>query len=98
MKHIVLATVVLATVFLTVFAQSAHAGCELVSGPCSTDNRGNTYTTEQNLGGGYNTYRNGSLDAQTSQTLSGGWRTRSNDGTERSYNYDPYESSSRRRY
>lgn len=78
---------------LTVGATTAHAGCELVSGPCSTDRYGNTFRTEQNFGGGYNTYRNGSLHSQTEQTLSGSWREDRTDGSSRTYNYDPYSRS-----
>lgn len=70
---------------------NANAGCELISGPCSTDGHGNTYRTEQNLGGGYNTYRNGNLNSQTSQGLNGGWREQFNDGSSRQYNSNPYE-------
>lgn len=81
---------------LTASAGLAHAGCELVIGPCSSDSRGNTYTTEQNLGGGYTTNRNGSQYSTTDQTLGGTWQERYNDGSTRSYNYDPYESSQRR--
>jgi hypothetical protein len=75
----------------TPFSTSALAGCQTSTGPCSTDGYGNTYRTEQNLGGGYNTFRNGVLDSQTSQTTSGSWRERSTDGGTRTYNYNPYE-------
>lgn len=84
--------VILAAALSVVWPLTAQAGCELVSGPCSTDRYGNTYRTEQNFGGGYNTYRNGYLHSQTGQTLSGSWRERFNDGSSRTFNYDPYES------
>jgi len=69
----------------------ANAACEFVEGGCSRDSYGNSYRTEQNFGGGYNTYRNGILDSQTSQDINGGWTTKSRDGgTLQRYDYDPY--------
>jgi hypothetical protein len=85
--HIRLLLLIVATALLPT---AANAACELVSGPCTTDRNGNYYRTEQNLGGGYNTYKNGVLNSQTSQTLGGSWRERFNDGQERTYNYNPY--------
>jgi hypothetical protein len=73
------------------FSTASHAGCEFATGPCSTDAYGNTYRTERNFGGGYNTYRNGRLHSQTEQTFSGSWRERTTRGEERTYNYNPYE-------
>ena len=47
--------------------------------------------TDQSLGGGYNTYRGGSLYSQTQQDLNGGGYTqRYVGGGSKSYNYDPY--------
>jgi hypothetical protein len=83
-----------ATVIVIAFAlstNSALAACEFVTGPCGTDSRGNTYRTEQNFGGGYTTYQNGTPYSSTGQTLNGSWRERYNDGNYRTYNYDPYE-------
>jgi hypothetical protein len=74
-------------------ATGASASCALVTGPCSTDSYGNTYRTEQNLGGGYNTYRNGSLHSQTSQQLNGNYRETFTGGGHRTYDRDPYASS-----
>jgi hypothetical protein len=71
---------------------AASADCTFSTSNCYTDSYGNTYQTEQNLGGGYNTYRNGSLHSQTQQDLSGGYQERYNDGSSRRYNYDPYAS------
>jgi hypothetical protein len=70
---------------------TAKAGCELATGPCSTDRQGNTYRTERNLGGGYNTYENGRLHSQTEQNLSGGHTTDYRDGRpSTSHNTNPY--------
>ncbi len=55
-------------------AGDAWASCELTTNPCSTDSAGNTYIREQNLGGGYNTYRNGNLYSQTHQQLDGSYK------------------------
>lgn len=74
----------------TCLSSTAYAGCELATGQCSTDNYGNTYTTKRNLGGGYNTYKNGSLYSQTEQNLNGGYRETYQNGGSRSYNYNPY--------
>ena len=69
----------------------ASANCDLISGPCYEDSSGNAYVTEQSLGGGYNTYRGGSLYSQTQQDLNGGGYTeRYIGGGSKSYNYDPY--------
>jgi len=86
MKALVTAIVLLA------LPTTAHAGCDLVpiGQPCATDSYGNTYRTEENLGGGYNTYRNGVLDSQTQQNLGGGWTETDQNGATRNYNYDPY--------
>jgi len=78
-----------AAVIALAAAGTANAGCEFATGPCYTDSHGNTYRTEQNFGGGYNTYKNGSLYSQTQQNLGGGWIETTPSGT-RSYNYDPY--------
>ncbi len=72
----------------------AFAGCEFSSGPCSTDSSGHTYRTEQGLGGGYKTTRDGSDYSHTNQTLGGGYRTDYNDGRSETHNYDPYKSDS----
>ena len=76
-----------------VVAVPANAACEFVSGPCTKDSYGNTYRTEQNFGGGYNTYRNGILDSQTSQNLSGGYTTKRRNGLQERRNYNPYAKS-----
>jgi hypothetical protein len=55
-------------------AGHASASCELTTNPCSTDSSGNTYIREQNLGGGYNTYRDGDLYSQTHQQLDGSYK------------------------
>lgn len=68
------------------------ASCSLLATNCSTDSRGSSYVTEQNLGGGYNTYKNGSLYSQTQQNLSGGYTEEFTSGGYRTYNYDPYAS------
>jgi hypothetical protein len=81
----------IAVLTVITLSTASHAGCEFATGPCSTDVYSNTYRTEQNFGGGYNTYKNGSLYSQTEQTLSGSWRERNTGGEERTYNYDPYE-------
>lgn len=80
-----------ALMLLPFVAAPASAGCELAVGPCSTDSAGNTYRTEQNLGGSYNTYRNGNLYSQTDQTLSGSWSERRVDGEQRFHNTNPYD-------
>lgn len=82
---------VLFSIFLLT-AGNASASCELVSGPCSTDSSGNTYTREQNLGGGYNTYRNGTLYSQTDQQLNGNYRETYSGGGHQTYDSDPYRS------
>lgn len=81
----------------TLFGAPAHAGCEFVSGPCATDSRGNTYRSEQNLGGGYTNYTNARATSHTSQDISGNWRERFNDGSSRTYDYNPYETQQRDR-
>ena len=75
-------------------ATAAHAGCYGVSGPCATDSGGNTYTTQQNLNGGYSTYSNGSRYSSTGQTLDG-YQENFVGGGSRQYNYDPSPYSSR---
>lgn len=85
-------------VFATGVPVIAHADCTFVSGPCSTDSRGNTYRTERNLGGGYTTYKNGNQHSTTGQTLGGGYRERFNDGSHRDYNHNPYSESDRNPY
>lgn len=78
-------------------ATPAAASCVLVTGPCYTDSRGNTYRTEQNLGGGYTTYRNGSTYSRTYQEpLSGNYRERFTGGGYNTYERDPYRDSFRR--
>lgn len=74
---------------LLLSSSAAQASCVLVSGPCETDRYGNTFTTQQNLGGGYSTYRNGSFYSSTGQTLGGSYRERDIYGGTRTYNYDP---------
>ena len=69
---------------------AAWAGCELSTGPCSTDAHGNTYRTHETLGGGYRTERNGQSYSSTNETLGGAWREKFNDGSVRSHNSDPY--------
>ena len=89
----------LATLSLFVAMVSpAYAGCALSSGPCSTDSFGNTYRTEQNLGGGYNTYRNGSSYSTTNQNLSGSYTESYTGGGSRTYNSNPYDNSFQSRY
>lgn len=77
---------------LASFPLSAQANCDLASsGSCYEDSRGNTYHTEDNLGGGYNTYRNGQLDSQTSSNLGGGYKTEYQDGSPTRYDsVNPY--------
>ena len=76
---------------LALLASPTAANCLFdTSGTCVTDNQGNTYRTQQNLGGGYNTYRNGVLDSQTSQNLSGGYTQRYTNGYQQNYDSDPY--------
>lgn len=70
-------------------AGNASASCDLVSAPCSTDSSGNTYIREQNLGGGYNTYRNGDLYSQTHQQLNGTYRETYSSGGYRTYYNNP---------
>lgn len=77
---------------LAVTAIPASADCALSSGPCSTDSRGNTYRTHQNLGGGYTTERNGSAYSTTRQNLGGDYTESFSGGGSRSYNHDPYRS------
>jgi hypothetical protein len=78
--------------FFLLAAGNASASCELVSAPCSTDSSGNTYIREQNLGGGYNTYRNGDLYSQTHQQLNGSYRETYSSGGYRTYYSDPNRS------
>lgn len=73
-------------------AAPAHADCALVSGPCRTDSHGNTYVTEQNLGGGYTTYRNGAPYSQTRENLSGSYTEYTFGHGSTTYNADPYAS------
>lgn len=82
---------VLFSIFLLAVG-NASASCELVSSPCSTDSSGNTYIREQNLGGGYTTYRNGTAYSQTEQQLDGGYRETYSGGGYRTYGSDPYRS------
>lgn len=82
-------TFAMTVLFVSTFA--AKAGCEFAVGPCSTDSLGNTYHTEQNLGGGYNTYKNGSLYSQTEQTLNGGYTESYTSGGSRTHNMNPYQ-------
>lgn len=78
-------------------ATPAAANCVLVTGPCYTDSRGNTYTTDRNLSGGYTTYRNGSTYSHTNQEpLSGNYRERFTSGGSNAYDRDPYRDSFRR--
>lgn len=74
------------------FQQNASASCEFSSGPCTQDSAGHTYQTEQALGGGYKTTRDGNSYSTTSQTLSGDYKTNYNDGRSEIHNYDPYKS------
>jgi hypothetical protein len=83
--------VVLFGIFLLA-AGNASASCDLVSAPCSTDSSGNTYIREQNLGGGYKTYRNGDLYSQTHQQLNGSYRETYSSGGYRTYYSDPNRS------
>ena len=69
---------------------AAFANCGLVSGPCITDSRGNTYRTERNMSGNYTTYQNGRAWSQTEQTLSGTWREKREDGSASTYSSNPY--------
>ena len=77
-------------------ASPASAGCVLSIDPCSTDSQGNTYTERENLGGGTNVYRNGSLYSQTQQNLSGGYTEKYQSGGARYYDEDPYAPPKRR--
>ena len=89
MKNKVIALTTLMLVTLASVPQ-AFAGCEFASN-CKTDSSGNTYTTEQNLGGGYNTYKNGNLHSQTEQTLGGGYKTDFQSGGSEYNNQNPYD-------
>ena len=91
-KSIVIMAV--AAIVLLGGSRAAFAGCEFSSGPCSTDSSGHTYRTEQGLGGGYKTTRDGSDYSHTSQTLGGGYRTDYNDGRSEFSNRNPYETNS----
>jgi hypothetical protein len=82
--------IVLVASALVLGGSLAQADCDLVVGPCSTDGNGNTFTMQQNLGGGYSSFRNGSQYSTTGQTLGGGWQEQFNDGRTRTYNYDPH--------
>jgi hypothetical protein len=72
-------------------ANTVSASCDLATVPCYTDNNGNTYRTEKNLGGGYSTTRNGNPYSQTSETLGGGYRETFRSGESRIYNHNPHE-------
>ena len=80
---------------LTTFSIPAYANCDLASsGTCVEDSRGNAYHTERNLGGGYNTYKNGQLDSQTSSNLGGGYKTQYENGAPtRFHDTSPYQGS-----
>ncbi|WP_394887546.1 hypothetical protein ACG873_21820 [Mesorhizobium sp. AaZ16] len=84
--------IVIAGLMLAASTGISFPGCELVTGPCSTDSSGNTYFTEQNLGGGYNTYRNGDLSSQTSQNLGGSYTETFSNGATRTHSDNPYGS------
>ncbi len=76
----------------------AHADCALITSPCSTDSHGNTYVTEQNLGFGYTTYRNGVPYSQTHENMYGSvteYRYGGHGST--TYNSDPYASGFKKR-
>ena len=75
---------ILPVIILVGFSSQVRAGCELSIGPCSTDSSGNRYSTEQGLGGGYTTYKNGSHYSTTDQTLGGTWREKYDSGGSRS--------------
>ncbi len=77
---------------LLLFPSLAYADCGVATGPCARDSYGNTYHTEQNLGGGYNTYRNGVLNSQTQQNLNNDYTTRYQDGSSSTSNFNPYDS------
>lgn len=83
----------LVTLAAAMFSTGASASCALSSGPCSTDSYGNTYRTQQSLGGGYSTNRNGSPYSTTNQNLGGGYTESYSSGGSRTYNSNPYGSS-----
>lgn len=91
MKKALLLGCVVAVMFC---APVAHAGCELATGPCSTDGYGGTYVTKENLGGGYTTYRNGARYSTTQPMLNGNYETRGPGGRQ-IHNYNPYEQQGR---
>lgn len=77
-------------IVLGILATPASAQCGLSSSPCSTDNSGNTWRQERNLGNGFSTYRNGDRQSSTTQNLGGGWTERDNYGNTRQHNNNPY--------
>jgi hypothetical protein len=81
---------VLSILTLLAFIAPASAACEFNTN-CSRDSYGNTYTHSQNLGGGYNTYRNGNLESQTRQNLNGGWDQNFQNGPIVRHNSNPFE-------
>jgi hypothetical protein len=73
-----------------VLAAPAHADCALITSPCRTDSHGNTYVTEQNLGFGYTTYRNGVPYSQATENLYGSVTEYTFGKGSTTYNSDPY--------
>jgi len=70
---------------------SANADCGLhPDGTCMRDRSGNSVITSENLGGGYNSHRNGVLESQTRQTIDNSWEKIYNDGSTEKYQSDPY--------
>ncbi|WP_026792996.1 hypothetical protein [Pleomorphomonas oryzae] len=82
---------------VVLLAGPAHADCALITSPCRTDSHGNTYVTEQNLGFGYTTYRNGVPYSQTHENMYGSTTEYTYGHGSTTYNYDPYASGFKRR-
>ncbi len=80
-----------------ILAAPAHADCALITSPCRTDSHGNTYVTEQNLGGGYTTYRNGNPYSQARENLYGSVTEYTFGHGSTTYNSDPYASAFKKR-
>ena len=87
--------------FSLIYSSGALAnGCALSSDPnCSANNNGG-HTSQQNLSGGYNNYKNGQLQSQSSQNFGGGWTQKNTNGsynTYNSYNKNSYGSTDNKR-
>lgn len=81
----------------TFLVSPAYADCALITSPCRTDSHGNTYVTEQNLGFGYTTYRNGVPYSQTHENLYGSVTEYTYGHGSTTYNSDPYASGFKKR-